>query len=415
MSIVNESEYSWSRYTVTIPEGTTAFDQPVKIYAVKGPGVPYLDPEMTTPITAYPVAVDAVTVSGGTLTLIGEQGRGVPVESTFLDTAEGMTALEWASRSDKFTVSLPFEFNWAGAAYTEFTLYAAGVISFNGGSTYHIRVHTYWLATWGQPITGVYTQIGTSGGRQFVKVRFDGTCYYGNTTESYRSIWELFMFDDGSIFINSILAPTISTTNAFNPGTSQSFTINPGGSQYISATSADDGTTWTFDYLDGAQRTTLFLVRKDGTLCTVTEGALTAIEATELTAAVFLEHGFEDLASFAPEGEYSVLCWSTGTAPTVTAKVTGSPPPQSLTCLVDMSHGSIAGIQQLSAEYSGTVELSHKTAEDEAYSTPVDLGEWVAQDCAELFDSLGEDRLLYLKFLLYGGAKFTRFKITYKN
>ena len=411
--IVNEADYAWSRHVVTVPVGTTAFELPVKIYAAKGDGALWLDAEATQPIESYPVAVDEITVTGAEMKLIGEQGRGIPVEGTYLDTVEGMTALEWTSRTDKFTVPLPFEFKWAGTAYTEFTLSAAGIISFNSGSTYHIRVHSYWLATWCSPDVGIYTQTGTSGGRQFVKVRFDGTCYYGSSTDVYRSIWELFMFDDGSVFINSIQAPTTGTTNAFNPGTSQAFTINPGGSQYIIATSADDGTTWAFDYLDGAQRTTLFLIRKEGVLHTVTSGALTAIEATEQEAAVFLEHGFEDLSAFVPEGEYSVLCWSTGTAPTVTARVTGSPPPQDLTCTVDMSHPSISGIQQLSAEYSGTVELSHKAGA--GWIGPVALSDWVAQDVNALWASLGADKLLHLKFHLYGGAKFTRFKITFKN
>lgn len=412
--IVNEADYAWSRHVVTVPVGTTAFELPVKIYAVKGDGAAYVDAEMTTPITAFPIAVDAITVTGAELTLIGEQGRGVPVESVYLDTVEGMTALEWASRSDKFTVTLPFEFHWAGTAYTEFTLYAAGVVSFNGGSTYHIRVHSYWLATWGQPTTGIYTQAGTSGGRQFVKVRFDGTCCYAYTTDTCRSIWELFLFDDSSIFINSIQAPTTSTTNAFNPGTSQAFTVNPGGSQYISATSADSGVTWAFDYLDGAQRTTLFLVRKGGTLHTVADGMLTATDVTELTGAAFLEYGFATLSDFVPEGEYSVLCWSTGTAPTVTAKVTGSPTPQELTCTVDMSHPSIKGISLLSAEYSGTVELQHSTNQGN-WTEWLSLGDWVAQDCNALYDSLSADKLLYLRFRIYGGAQFSRFKITFKN
>ena len=410
--IVTESEYAWSRYVVTVSEGTTAFDLPVKIYAVKGDGTAYIDEEMTTPVTEYPVAVDAITVSGGELTLIGEQGRGVPVESTYLDTAEGMTQSE-LTRTTSEVITLPFPIKWNGAEYTEITLYGNGRIYIDG--VFAIRVHCYWLASWMDACNGFYTQSGTSGDRQFFKIRFDGTCYYSNTTsDSYKSVWELFFFDDGSIFINSIYCPTVSTTNYFYINSaSQTFTVTQGGSQYIVAASEDEGVTWAFDYLDGAQRTTLFLVRKDGTLCTVTDGALTTIEAEALTAAVFLEYGFEALSDFSPEGEYSVLCWSTGTAPTITAKLTGSPPPQEMTCTVDMSHESIAGIQQLSAEYSGTVELSSKTDGD--WSDPVALSDWVAQDTTTLWNSLGDDKLLHLKFYLYGGAAFTRFKITFKN
>lgn len=412
MSTVVESEYSWSRYVVTVQVGTTAFDQPVKIYAAKGDGALWLDAEATQPVETYPVAVDEITVTGAEMTLIGEQGRGVPVESTYLDTAEGMTQSE-LTRTTSEVITLPFPVKWNGREYTEITLYGNGRIYIDG--VFAIRVHCYWLASWMDAYNGFYTQSGTSGDRQFFKIRFDGTCYYSNTTsDSYKSVWELFFFDDGSIFINSIYCPTVSTYNYFYINSAQqAFTVVLGGSQYIVATSEDEGVTWAFDYLDGAQRTTLFLVRKDGALCTVTDGALAVIKAEDLTAAVFLEYGFEALSDFAPEGEYSVLCWSTGTAPTVTAKLTGSPPPQEMTCTVDMSHETITGISLLSAEYSGTVKLSSKTDGD--WSDPVALSDWVAQDTTTLWESLGEDKLLHLKFFLYGGAQFSRFKITFKN
>ena len=412
--IVNENEYTWSRHLTTVSVGTTEFEQPVKIYAIKGDGSAYVDAEMTTPIISFPIAVDSITVTGAELTLIGEQGRGVPVSSEFLDTANGMTALEWASRSDKFTITLPFPFKWNGVEITEFILYASGAMTMEG-TTIGIRIHSYWLYSWGEPTNGIYWQTGTSGNRRFLKIRFDGRCYYNNTTDAAKSKWELFIFDDGSMFVNSIYCPTLSTYNyLYLNSAQQTFTVVPGGSQYIIATSADNGVTWAFDYLDGSQKTVLFLVRKGDTLHTVIDGALTPTDITDLTAAAFLEHGFAALSDFKPEGEYGILCWSTGTAPTVTAKLTGSPPPQELTCTVDMGHSSIAGIQQLSAEYSGTVELSHKITGGE-WSTPIDLGEWVAQDCETLWESLGEDGQLYLKFYLYGGAQFTRFKVTFKN
>ena len=409
--IVNEAEYAWGRHVVTVPVGTTAFELPVKIYAAKGDGALWLDAAATQPVETYPVAVDEITVTGADMKLIGEQGKGVPVESTYLDTAEGMTKSE-LTRTQSEVVTLPFPITWNGAQYTEITLYGNGRVYING--TYAIRIHSYLLTSWMDAHNGLYTQAGISGGRHFFKIRFDGTCYYSNTTsDSYKSIWELFLFDDGSVFINSVHCPTVNTTNNFYIGATQAFTVNPGGSKYVIATSADSGVTWAFDYLDGAQRTTLFLVRKGGTIHTVADGMLTATDVTELTGAAFLEYGFATLSDFVPEGEYSVLCWSTGTAPTVSVKVTGSPPPQEMTCTVDMSHTSISGIQQLSAEYSGTVELSHKTDGD--WIGPVALSDWVAQDTAALWASLGEDKLLHLKFHLYGGAEFTRFKITFKN
>lgn len=38
------------------------------------------------------------------------------------------------------------------------------------------------------------------------------------TSDSYKSIWELFLFDDGSVFINSVYCPTVNTTMLYPSG-----------------------------------------------------------------------------------------------------------------------------------------------------------------------------------------------------
>lgn len=410
--IVNESDYSWSRVITTAAVGTTAFEQPMKIYAAKGNGALWLDAEATQPVETYPVAVDEITVTGAEMKLIGEQGQGCPVSAEYLDTAEGMT-LSTLERTASEVVTLPFSIKWSGAEYSEITLYGNGRVYINGVNA--IRIHAYWLSSYMGALNGLYTQSGTSGGKRFFKIRFDGSCYYTNTTDVYKSVWELFFLDDGSIFINDIYCPTYSTSNCFYINSaSQTFTVNPGGSQYIYATSADDGATWAFDYLEGGGSSTLFLVRKNGGIYTASGGMLTAVEETELTAAVFLEYGFESLSDFTPEGEYGVLSWSAGTAPTVTATVSGTAHPQEMTCAVELGHESISGIQQITAEYSGTVELCHRVTGGE-WTTPVALSDWVAQDKDALYNSVGEDGMLYLKFYLYGGAEFTLFRMTFIN
>lgn len=409
--IVNESDYSWYRHLTTVPVGTMVFEQPMKIYAAKGNGALWLDEAATEAVTSFPVAVDAITVTGGEMRLIGEQGQGTPVSAEYLNTSEGMT-LSTLERTASEVVVLPFPIKWSGAEYTEITLYGNGRIYINGVNA--IRVHSYWLTSYMGALNGMYTQIGTTEDKQFYKIRFDGSCYYTNTTDAYKSVWELFFLDDGSIFINDIYCPTYSTSNYFYINSaSQTFTVNPGGSQYIYATSADDGVTWSFDYLEGGGSSTLFLVRKNGSIYTVASGTLTAVGETELTAAVFLEHGFEALSDFTPDGEYSVLSWSAGTAPTMTATVKGTAHPQELTCTVELGHPSITGIQQITAEYSGTVELCHRT--DGAWTEPVPLSQWVAQDKKALYNSVGADGLLHLKFYLYGGAEFTQFRMTFTN
>ena len=413
--IVNESDYSWYRSLVTVPVGTTTFEQPMKIYAAKGDGALWLDADATEAVTTYPIAVDEITVTGGEMQLIGEQGRGVPVSADYLDTAEGMTSLEWTSRTDTFALELPFPVIWNGTEVSAIALYAHGTVCLEG-TTMGIRVHNRysWSAAYAQPTNGLYYQSGQSGSKAFFKIRFDGFSYYSNTTDAYKSVYEIFFLDDGSIFIYSIMAPTTAYNRFYLNSVYQNFDVNPGGSRYIYATSADDGVTWAFDYLEGGTGSKLFLVRKDGTLYTAASGTLTAVDAETPTAAVFLEHGFEALSDFTPDGAYSLLSWSSYTAPTMTATVTGTAHPQELTCTVELGHESITGIAQITAEYSGTVELCHR-ATDGDWTTPVALSDWVAQDKDALYASIGNDGLLHLKFYLYGGAEFTQFRMTFTN
>ena len=161
-----------------------------------------------------------------------------------------------------------------------------------------------------------------------------------------------------------------------------------------------------------------YLLRVSGVLYTITDGALAALEATTPTAQVFQEYGldvmptWEEISSLAdPE----ILLWhETQETPKLSATITTGVPPQEMTCTVDMSHESITGIFLLSADYGGTVLLSHRVAGGE-WTEPVTLGEWIAQDCAALYQSLGDEKLLYLKFILHNGATLTRFKITFQN
>ena len=179
---------------------------------------------------------------------------------------------------------------------------------------------------------------------------------------------------------------------------------------------------WLYDYYItnyGPIYAKKYLVRKAGTLYTVADGAIVPLEAAEVSAAVFREYGLD---AAPPWGTISglidpeVLLWydTAELAPVVSATVTTGVPPQEMVCTADLSDDSIVGISLLTAEYSGTVLLSHCT-EEGAWSDPEDLGVWITRDCDALYESLGEERLLHLKFILYGGATLTRFKITMRN
>ena len=80
-----------------------------------------------------------------------------------------------------------------------------------------------------------------------------------------------------------------------------------------------------------------------------------------------------------------------------------------------MSHISIIGIKLLTAEYSGDVGICVSLDDGASYAEEVSLGDWLNTDAEELWNSLPEDKKLYIRFILHDNATLSRFKITYNN
>lgn len=108
-----------------------------------------------------------------------------------------------------------------------------------------------------------------------------------------------------------------------------------------------------------------YLIRSGSTLYTVTDGALSALTETEVTASLFQNYGVDDL----PDGSLlttltdpEVLYWhdSEDELPTLTMTVTGTPPlPQVFTSEpMDLTHESIAGINYAVVDASEDVRFA---------------------------------------------------------
>lgn len=106
---------------------------------------------------------------------------------------------------------------------------------------------------------------------------------------------------------------------------------------------------------------TKYLIRSDSTIYTVTDGVLTALSETELTAQVFKDHGAEsvpDGALLVGLADPEVLYWqdSEDDLPTLTATVTGTPYPQTvISNKIDLTHSTIRGIESAAAICTGDV------------------------------------------------------------
>ena len=132
-------------------------------------------------------------------------------------------------------------------------------------------------------------------------------------------------------------------------------------------------------------RTQGYLIRSGSTLYTITDGTLTALAETEITASLFQTYGVDEI----PDGSMlvgltdpEVLYWqdSTDELPDLTLTVKGTPPlPQMFTSEpMDLTHESIAGISHAAVDAS----------EDVRFAISFDGGTtWKAHDGAAWFDT----------------------------
>lgn len=127
------------------------------------------------------------------------------------------------------------------------------------------------------------------------------------------------------------------------------------------------------------------LIRSNSTLYTITDGALSALAETEITASLFQTYGADDM----PDGfllvgliDPEVLYWqdSVDELPTLSLTVKGTPPlPQMFTSEpMDLTHESIAGISHAVVDAS----------EDVRFAISFDGGTtWKAHDGSAWFDT----------------------------
>jgi hypothetical protein len=116
---------------------------------------------------------------------------------------------------------------------------------------------------------------------------------------------------------------------------------------------------------DVPSRTNGYLIRSNSTIYTITDGTLTALAETEITASLFQTYGTDEI----PDGallvgltDPEVLFWrdSDDELPDLTITVKGTPPlPQIFTSeSMDLTHESIAGIDHAAVDASADVRFA---------------------------------------------------------
>ena len=356
--------------------------------------------------------------------LVAEVGEEKTVLLPFLNTTEGMDAISTAYNDDGLFSSIGLEgFYFNGIISDPLYVSSNHWIGF-GSSNEQLQVMRRDGCS-----KAIYTQLGeTSNGLAFRKIHFEGYTVYNNRVEANRLIFELFLLSNNDMFLNLIQTPTSGNTGTSQlvcNGQIENLTLcdGSGGGCYVSFYHQDaEGKTWDIQYAmyeDRGLFSHAYLLRQGDNYYTLDESGIREVPVDGLTAATFLKYGFVEL----PASEVliglsnpEVYFWKAGgEAQPIKAIVKAYPFPSMITSSLDMSHISILGIKLMTAEYSGEVGVMYSLDGGAVFSEEMPLSDWLNTDPDELWNSLNENRLLVLRFVLYDNATISRFKITYIN
>lgn len=198
---------------------------------------------------AYPITVTATVDEKEYTQTITVYVFGEPKKlEDLLGTTEGMTVIRNNVKNDNNKDTVPGVDWFVFDGNTASNIYVSGnnFISFDN-KTEHIKICRRDGATY-----YVYSQVGKlDNGHRFLKIRVEGYTYYGSTASDYALKYELFLFDDNSMFLNILQAPTntsyLGTSELLYGTTHTAFTVEAGKAQVFSfyTTDAAQGKPWT--------------------------------------------------------------------------------------------------------------------------------------------------------------------------
>lgn len=452
----------WENREITKPvQLTWVFDKPLKIYRIELVNKPSTDTSITKSVDVYadeemeeliisgefveaskgvlnlepkkPISCDKVIISLGSysncvgltsLSIIAEVGEEKIILAPFMNTTEGMTYINNGYNDDS-------TFSTEGMADFKFNGVSVGTVYISSNHWMGFGVSSEQLKVLRRDgcSTAIYRQKAqTSSGLLFLKIRFEGYTVYHDRTESNRLIFELFLLSNNDMLLNVIQTPTSSNTGESNlicggKSTSLKLFDGKGGGSIVSFYHGDDkGLTWNIIYDMYEEKDSYshaYLLKSEGSYYTVANDELVPAPIKALTAAMFINYGFDELPSSEILGSIvnpQVYLWKTGGSDQVLkATLKAYPYPQTLESVIDLSHPSIIGIKMITAEYSGDVRVCESLDNGTTFTEEIPLSEWLNIDTDQLYNSLNATKILILHFILHDNAAISRFKITYIN
>lgn len=312
-------------------------------------------------------------------------------------------------------------FSYAGIACT--SLYASGNSWIGlGRSQEDLKVNRRDAAMW-----NLWREEGTIGAVRFIRIRWSGYTAYNSTSTSALLTYDVILFDTGDIQLYIVDIPTSNYSGTFTLG-NLAYEKPTVDNRWVSFRKTDS--VYEVAYEPISFYTCKYLVRNEGVLYTVVDGALSELTG-EITAELFQTSGIDtvpDGALLLPLSAPEVLCWTDAPVPcTLTATVQGVPTGAHTVTSdhIQVNHPSIYGISSVVATASdgATLLLSFDGGEWMKYND----GTWSVSDigmtAAELMaipstawsSVINSAQYMQLKATLEGVETVTQVVFNYNN
>lgn len=268
---------------------------------------------------------------------------------------DNATQLRTNSKNDDATDTITGVdwFSYNGTVCNNIYANGNGWIGF-GSSSEHLKVNRRDQAMW-----NLWREEGTFSTRfnsyRFLRIRWNGYTVYNSTSTDYLLTFDVILFETGDIMLYIVDVPSSYYTGTFELG-SLTYEKPTTDNRYVTFYLQSDGS-YVADYAPISYNVKKYLVRNNGTLYTVSDGALVEVAGT-LNADLFINNGSDTI----PDGALlmtlsapEVLCWTDASdVPRLNAVVQGVPVGThdiiSNTAMV--GHSSIYGIESVEATAS---------------------------------------------------------------
>jgi hypothetical protein len=238
------------------------------------------------------------------------------------------------------------------------------------------------------------------------------------------------LFDNGTIYLNIIRWPTSYADGANSLEATSSCAYSPSSTtlQFTFTRGDDNGTNWTVQngLIEPEYSRTLYLYSDQQNFVysysSVDQGMTKILDLTKdkLTAQNFIDHGTTEKASWSVIKLHlshpRILKWKDGNIEqNIYAILSGTPVPQLIQFVADLSSITIKGIKAITSVYEGNVSVSY-SYDNSSWTDFSNMATFLQTDVAALYKGLTAEKKIYFKIkLIDAQASFTNLVMEYVN